>query len=691
MIFGPKDPGTWQQFWMSHKHLPIQEATNQYMQQLAIFESYQLSQINTSNQITSTSAPNVIEATKIRFNRDYITPSGFYKTYDDRFKTIFGGKYVLSSNKANTGLLFNLLPDSTKYPKLAFSIFALEESVANGTNPIMRIRRDSDDTEKDIYIKSGEKHISENSPVEGGGSLGSFLDGANGYMSIWYNQNPNVSNNATQSAADTTQPKIWDATTGLITNSKNIPGFRQGIVSLETSEVYNVDNYALTATWGEANNGWYSRMPIITNVVRPWGIRWLQTWNSDGNSQYFYSGIKQDTSDGYNLFSRYHSSKKKEEIFGYQGWEIVRGLIPSDINSLHNYSGLSFVPTTNYGSFWQAVGANEISGFYIFKNGDPNFHTIPQSSSILGAEGFTISTNFTSNDGLNTIPTSTSNKIHPIRLFTYSKPTGDLIISGSTYSYTKLSVGAPSNPYTKEELDMWVVTINLKSTSYPDGTPISGSDYFLDTGMSNPEEYNKGYLYKSNVPLEIMLQGGYNGAGVNWKVFYNHYDHLNEYEGSQIYEYKSHYSEKERLDTDIQISPIGHLIYGIKNSFLTTTGINTDSYMRIPSYDGYVLKGPNRFMNQNDIDTGIFDVTRDAPVYIGANAPWKYSALYQDPSGSLWTGFETGSSFLTFTSFDFRASYGGTPKAHEVIVWDQDMTDYRTQIDSNIYHRHKMQ
>jgi hypothetical protein len=49
MIFGPINPGTWQQFLSRHKHLPLQEAANQYMQQLAIFEHYQFNQLNMIN------------------------------------------------------------------------------------------------------------------------------------------------------------------------------------------------------------------------------------------------------------------------------------------------------------------------------------------------------------------------------------------------------------------------------------------------------------------------------------------------------------------------------------------------------------------------------------------------------------------------------------------------------------------
>lgn len=75
----------------------------------------------------------------------------------------------------------------------------------------IRVRRASDSTEQDIgFDGSGDLDTS---------SLATFCSGTNGFVTTWYDQSGN-SNDATQSTA-ASQPKIYDSSSGVITENGN--------------------------------------------------------------------------------------------------------------------------------------------------------------------------------------------------------------------------------------------------------------------------------------------------------------------------------------------------------------------------------------------------------------------------------------------------------------------------------------
>ena len=78
------------------------------------------------------------------------------------------------------------------------------------TGSLIRVRRDSDNTEQDIGFNSEG-----NLDVD---SLSSFCTGANGFVSVWYDQavlSSNLGPNSAFQATATLQPKIYDSVTGI--------------------------------------------------------------------------------------------------------------------------------------------------------------------------------------------------------------------------------------------------------------------------------------------------------------------------------------------------------------------------------------------------------------------------------------------------------------------------------------------
>jgi hypothetical protein len=76
------------------------------------------------------------------------------------------------------------------------------------TGNCVKVRRQSDNTTQDIGFSSNEIDTT---------ALAAFCTGTNGFIEIWYDQSGN-GNNATQTATSS-QPKIYDSATGIITDN----------------------------------------------------------------------------------------------------------------------------------------------------------------------------------------------------------------------------------------------------------------------------------------------------------------------------------------------------------------------------------------------------------------------------------------------------------------------------------------
>jgi len=144
-----------------------------------------------------------------------------------------------------SGFLFDY-PDSIA----AYSV----RKLSNASNICMRVRRDSDNAEADVGFDSNGE-IGLTSPVydyTAGGpytDFESFVSGSNGFCRTWYDQSR--SGNNIQAIDVTKQPKIYDATTGIM--QEGSVGFEKPALSFTADRFGNI---AITP-FNENNMGAY--------------------------------------------------------------------------------------------------------------------------------------------------------------------------------------------------------------------------------------------------------------------------------------------------------------------------------------------------------------------------------------------------------------------------------------------------
>jgi hypothetical protein len=98
----------------------------------------------------------------------------------------------------------SLLIDRYASPAAAYSLRKLRRDYLG---PAVRVRRDSDSEELDIFFNSDGSLDT--------ASLETFCAGTDGYVDTWYDQS-SQGNDATQDVATANQPKIYDSSTGVV-------------------------------------------------------------------------------------------------------------------------------------------------------------------------------------------------------------------------------------------------------------------------------------------------------------------------------------------------------------------------------------------------------------------------------------------------------------------------------------------
>jgi hypothetical protein len=181
----------------------------------------------------------------------------------------------------------------------AAAAYALRALNSLYTGPLVRVRRESDNAERDVRaLYNGELDTS---------SLSSFSAGTNAYVAVWYDQSGNA-NNASQ-ATTANQPKIYDASTGALVNSSAIPNafFDQTHVldSSFSASTSAMSLFAIT-TW----NGGRKALFILgrTNIfeLRQWNVQDYYLFYGDGATEQVLTGGT--TLQGYQLISTFKSS-----------------------------------------------------------------------------------------------------------------------------------------------------------------------------------------------------------------------------------------------------------------------------------------------------------------------------------------------------------------------------------------------
>lgn len=238
----------------------------------------------------------------------------------------------------------------------AAAAYSLRLLRAAYTGYAIKVRRASDNTEQDIGFSNNELDTT---------TIASFCSGTNGFVTTWYDQSGN-GNNATQTTA-ASQPKIYDSSTGVITeNGKAAVQFDGSNDWMATSTAYPtqsyLSNFYLASSTGSDNRvldtrgtggvvkGWHSKfsnsgsdITIIDN-----GVSRLQTssltrsgqklisvlaFGGSGSyiNEYANGSLEQNLSDGTtrdfnsgnNLYIATNANGQSTQFFGGNMQEIV--------------------------------------------------------------------------------------------------------------------------------------------------------------------------------------------------------------------------------------------------------------------------------------------------------------------------------------------------------------------------------
>ena len=141
----------------------------------------------------------------------------------------------------------------------AAAAYSLRQLSSSYSGKAIKVRRASDNAESDIRLVNGELDTT---------GLANHCGSSDGFVSVWYDQSSD-SNNATQTTA-AAQPKIYDGTTGVVTENGKPSIYSDGTkqmslssdISVTDSDYFVVDvtqrdRSAETAAGGQ-HHGWQS-------------------------------------------------------------------------------------------------------------------------------------------------------------------------------------------------------------------------------------------------------------------------------------------------------------------------------------------------------------------------------------------------------------------------------------------------
>ena len=204
-----------------------------------------------------------------------------------------------------------LLLDTYSGAAASYSLRKLSSSYSGNA---VKVRRASDNAELDISFSNGELDTS---------AIATHCGSSDGFVSVWYDQSGNL-NNATQSTA-ASQPKIYDGTTGVVTeNGKpaiDFDGSNDGLnispAILASSQKYTFTVHAVDSgdtTWSIFCETTTTDVVPLANSGSGAGIVFGYTLNSlhkDGGSA--FSGTRND------LYSAYTSAGQTLTTIDFSG------------------------------------------------------------------------------------------------------------------------------------------------------------------------------------------------------------------------------------------------------------------------------------------------------------------------------------------------------------------------------------
>ena len=425
-------------------------------------------------------------------------------------------------------------------PTLCFSFNNLN---GDTTTKIIRVRRASDNLEGDVYadnsgvVSPASNVVTAQSTI----TLQTFAASTNCFITKWYNQAKNVdgtrNTNDLFNAATSQQPKIWDSATGLLKSfNANTPELRHlgpgfnSLLNLTEAIDTNVNEHSSfslllvkSGTPGASDNIFGGGSNSFLGTISP-AIFYLdqkirydfedvatisQQINSGAVVQQtvgtlgsktnqileFYEGLQSESSTGRRL-----------HIYGNQNYSYVDTAGISRLRP-NNSTGFRALP----GGWIQSDGIRAGEGYsaYFLADYDP---VLPNFYAFINIFDTAIGTNSTNLAGTGSLVTTTG---APIRLATTTAPTSNPVIDGVTYTYITIT-GIGTTYY--------ILTTNLSSSVYPDGSPITTvttNAQWASTaaaGVRRVYEGIYGAYYSHPVVDTIKDQGGYSAGGATWTV-----------------------------------------------------------------------------------------------------------------------------------------------------------------------------
>jgi len=436
--------------------------------------------------------------------------------------------------------LSSMSPNSfvdTYNPKLAFSL----QTIGDDSTPIVRLRESATNQELDFY-GDGSGWLSPSSKSSTGESfvyLQEWCTGKNCTVVKWYNQAKNADGTryVNDLVQNTTayQPVIWDASTGFSRDGNLVtPGFKREsnkFFLLQTplnSKDFSSKELSAFLSYSSTTGGTYVYEGTIGNNttyrhfinISSGGSLTIEPNLQEGSGPINYQALNTITSP-----STYYTNKtifevhikndisttsgKRLKVYGNNNLigniEIFNDADLQIVNS----SGLRLLPSGSISTAGIRTGVGE-KGFIRYYNtsstvgGGTNY--VSQSLEIKDSDINTV-LNFVTGS---TQPVEFGKEGYPLRLISTTLPTSNPVINGKTYTYVQIS-------------SMWVLTENLDSTIYPDGSAITevttDANWAASTsGVRRKYENVFGTYYNTYAANTIIAQGGYTAGGATWIV-----------------------------------------------------------------------------------------------------------------------------------------------------------------------------
>lgn len=421
----------------------------------------------------------------------------------------------------------------TYSPKLAFSL----QAIGDTSNPIVRLRESVGGSEIDFYADASG-WLSPQSTGSGFFAsivLSEWCAGKDCLAVKWYNQAKNTDgtryvNDLMQNTA-ALQPKIWDATTGFIKASNGFtPCFKQEsgkLLTLQTalsSKNFSSKEFSIFLTYDNINVATTPATSVLLGGSSSSGVLRkasgsLLLYPKLGNIEEPNNSYT-ETGNVHPLLNNFYELHVKNDTSAVSGKKLKTYINNSPFTNIDIFNDSDLTPANTYGIKLLPAGQIGIDGIRINVGQEgiipyyDSSQTVGGGTNYVGQHLNVSDFHIDANIALQT-KTNTSNfgKVgSTVRLVSTVAPSSAVVINGKTY--TSVQITGQS---------LWILTENLDSTIYPNGSAITevttDANWTASTsGVRRKYENIFGTYYNTYAINTIIAQGGYSAGGVTWTI-----------------------------------------------------------------------------------------------------------------------------------------------------------------------------